>query len=80
MRQLTDCDKLLKAVEGGNFEEIDAIMKQMENSKLLSAVSHLVLQLMVCYDYASLVESLLLQYKVQKRHIRSMLMCVCMCI
>ena len=69
MIQLTDCDKLLKAVEGGNFEEINAIIKQMENSKLLSVVSHLVLQLMVCYGYASLVESLLLQYKVQKRHI-----------
>ena len=72
MKQSIDCDKLLTAVKGGSFEEVDAIMKQLipsKSHKLFSDVSHLVLQLAVCYGYASLVESLVLQYKVQRKYI-----------
>ena len=61
-------DELLKAIKGGNFEETDAVLKQMmatyDNPDLSSAVSQLVLQLTVCFGHSSLMKSLLLQYKV----------------
>ena len=80
MKQSVDCDELMKAVKGGIFEEVNAILKLMtpKNHELFSAVSHLVLQLTVCYGYASLVESLLLQYKVQEKQI--VWLCVYACI
>ena len=62
------CDELLKAIQGGNFEETDVVVKQImatyDNPDLSSAVSHLVLQLTVCFGHSSLMKSLLLQYKV----------------
>ena len=81
MKHSNDCDKLLKAVKRGNFEEIDAIMRQLmpsKNRKLYSDASHLVLQLTVCYGHASLVVPLLLQYKVQRKRIHSFVMYVFM--
>ena len=56
-------------MEEGDVNKIDAFMGQLmsfyNNVDLTSAVAHLVLQLVVCYDHSTLVEPLVLQYKVR---------------
>ena len=55
-------------MEEGDIKQIDVIMKQLttfyNNADLSSAVAHLTLQLTICYGHSSLVEPLLVQYKV----------------